>query len=221
MPDLFVPAPAKEEALAAEALPRFFPPVRLPFGPQSPLRVQPLLTPDNYADHVLPLIKSAKSKLYFQNQSIGFAKYNYATFNSLVAALREKIDEGLDVRIILRGDFTPRRMLEALKQRGFDQRRIKFQRNCHNKGIVVDSEAVLVSSHNWTNSGTQFNRDAGLIFFDRRVARYYEEVFLHDWDDLARHEVTDEVATPQLASEESAPPPEGMVRVPWHDYYEY
>lgn len=219
MPDLFVPAPTTEESLE-ESAPRFFAPRRFPFTPQNPLRVQPLLTPDNYADFVLPIIKSAREKLYFQNQSIGFARFNYEMFDALVNALRDKIDEGVDVRIILRGDFAPRRMLDDLKRRGFKESHIKFQRNCHTKGIISDSKITLVSSHNWTNSGTLFNRDAGLIFHDRRIARYYEEVFLHDWDNLARHLVAEEVAPPLVAADSASPPPPGMIRVPWNVYYE-
>jgi phosphatidylserine/phosphatidylglycerophosphate/cardiolipin synthase-like enzyme len=219
LPELLVPAPS------VEALPRYFPPARMTFNSAQKLRVQPLLTPDNYSDEVLRLIESAQEKVYFQNQSIGFAKNNYADFLALIDALRRKMDDGLDVRLILRGDFGPRVMLENLVARGFDSRNIKFQSNCHTKGIVVDSRAVLVSSHNWTNSGTLFNRDAGLIFHNARVARYYEDIFLHDWEHLAEHIVQQEAGAPVVASlagsagQEEATPP-GMVRVPWNVYYE-
>lgn len=218
LPELLVPAPS------AEALPRYFPPARMNFNSSKKLRVQPLLTPDNYAEEVLRLIESAEEKVYFQNQSIGFAKNNYEDFLALVDALRRKMDDGLDVRVIMRGDFGPRVMLENLVARGFHPQKVKFQPNCHNKGIVVDSRAVLVSSHNWTNSGTLFNRDAGLIFHDARVARYYEEIFLHDWERLASHLVTHEVAAPMVAglaraAGEGAETP-GYVRVPWNVYYE-
>jgi phosphatidylserine/phosphatidylglycerophosphate/cardiolipin synthase-like enzyme len=50
----------------------------------------------------------------------------------------------------------------------------------------VDSEAVLVGSHNWTNQGVTANRDASLIFRHPEIARYYERVFLFDWERLAR-----------------------------------
>ena len=33
----------------------------------------------------------------------------------------------------------------------------------HNKGIVVDSKTVLVSSQNWSSAGVLQNRDAGVI----------------------------------------------------------
>ena len=67
--------------------------------------MQPLLTPDNYADHILDLISQAKTTLYFQNQYIKInvdESKNPPKFAALVDALRGKIDDGVDVRIILR-----------------------------------------------------------------------------------------------------------------------
>jgi hypothetical protein len=219
LPDILVPV-ALTEAEEAEFVPRYFPPGRFSFNSQRPLRVQPLLTPDNYADKILQLIETADEKLYFQNQSIGFAKNNYPKFLRLINALRRKAEQGVDVRIILRGDFGPRQMLEALKLKGFKQSWIKFQRNCHTKGIIVDSKVAVVSSHNWTNSGTLFNRDAGLIFYDERIARYYEEIFLYDWNNLARHLITEEIGMPLIADSATTATPPGMMRIPWNVYYE-
>ena len=36
------------------------------------MKVQPLLTPDNYAEHALELIQSAQKSVWFQNQYINF-----------------------------------------------------------------------------------------------------------------------------------------------------
>src|SRR5262249_16573151 len=56
LPDLFVPAEEVEEAVEFAAPPQLFPPLRL----RRRVKVQPLLTPDNYADHALKLIRSAR-----------------------------------------------------------------------------------------------------------------------------------------------------------------
>jgi hypothetical protein len=219
MPDLLVPQSVVESEEAG-FVPRYFTPARFSFTSQKPLRVQPLLTPDNYADQILQLIETANEKLYFQNQSIAFAQNNYPKFLALINGLRRKAEQGVDVRIILRGDFQPRQMLEALKMKGFKESWIKFQRNCHNKGIIIDSKIAVVSSHNWTNSGTLFNRDAGLIFYNDRIARYYEDIFLYDWNNLARHLITEEVGMPLVADSTSTATPPGMMRIPWNVYYE-
>jgi hypothetical protein len=54
--------------------------------------VQPLLTPDNYAEHVVPLIRSATKSVYFQNQSLDARQSgeNGDIFESLLQALLDK-----------------------------------------------------------------------------------------------------------------------------------
>ncbi|HME68372.1 MAG TPA: hypothetical protein VKM54_00685 [Myxococcota bacterium] len=64
LPDLFVPE--EEEAIEFAEPPQFFQPLRL----ERRLKVQPLLTPDNYAENALKLIQSAKQSVLFQNQYI-------------------------------------------------------------------------------------------------------------------------------------------------------
>jgi phosphatidylserine/phosphatidylglycerophosphate/cardiolipin synthase-like enzyme len=169
------------------------------------VRVQPILTPDNFAEHVLPLIKSANERLYLQNQYIKIAKENADEFLALVDAVNDKARAGLDVRVILRDIIGSRDMLEALKAYGFDMQRVRMQRNTHTKGIIVDSKAVLIGSHNWSNDGTLYNRDASLIFFDPEIARYFEKIFLHDWERLARRKILGERRPRREEDEELVP----------------
>jgi PLD-like domain len=74
---------------------------------------------------------------------------------------------------------------ERLQQTGLNLSSVKVQAGVHNKGIVVDSKTVMISSQNWSGDGVLRNRDAGLIIFDEEVAQYYEQVFLHDWQYMA------------------------------------
>jgi phosphatidylserine/phosphatidylglycerophosphate/cardiolipin synthase-like enzyme len=89
------------------------------------------------------------------------------------------------------------------------------QTNIHNKGIVVDSETVLVSSANWSSDGILRNRDAGLIIRNAEVAGYYQQVFLGDWDKRA---TAIKESAPAIVAAPGAATPPGMVRVSWHDY---
>ena len=199
--------------------PRYFSPAHFQFGQDRPLRVQPLLTPDNYASKVTELIESATEKLYFQNQYIALKEENTAEFQGLVDALLAKIDAGLDVRIILRDIGDARKMLEALQYNGFKSSLIKLQRGCHNKGIIVDSSTVMIGSHNWSNDGTTYNRDASLIIHDADVARFYEDVFLHDWSHLATQRATSETAMP-LVLDGTEAVPLGMMTLTWRELYD-
>ncbi|AYM60606.1 hypothetical protein G6L61_24610 [Agrobacterium fabrum] len=50
---------------------------------------------------------------------------------------------------------------------------IKANGQCHTKGIIVDNEAVVIGSHNWSPTGMTTNRDASLIVYDQDVISYF------------------------------------------------
>jgi phosphatidylserine/phosphatidylglycerophosphate/cardiolipin synthase-like enzyme len=56
----------------------------------------------------------------------------------------------------------------------------------HNKGFVVDSAAVVVSSQNFSPAGIRTNRDAGVIIRNAPIAQYFEQIFLSDWNNRAK-----------------------------------
>ena len=95
----------------------------------------------------------------------------------------------------------------------------KVQRNCHTKGIVVDRKKVLLGSQNWSNDGVSVNRDASLLFDDEELARYFADIFDHDWAILAAQDIGPESAPIASAVAGGTTPP-GMVRLSWKDYME-
>jgi phosphatidylserine/phosphatidylglycerophosphate/cardiolipin synthase-like enzyme len=180
------------------------------------VRVQPLLTPDNYQSHVLKLIESAEEQILFQNQSFSILDdpKNDSRYEQLFQALLAKQEEGIDLRIIVRGEFDAEKTVERLKKRGFNTNRIRLQDRCHTKGIIVDRKAALVGSHNWTNQGTLVNRDASLIFFDEEIARYFADIFWFDWKKLARKSVS---GGRRMRVADGREAPAGTVRVSLRD----
>jgi hypothetical protein len=208
-PDLFVP---DEEAEVAEAVPfaappQLFPPLRL----DRRIKVQPLLTPDNYAENALKLIRSAQKSVWFQNQYINFRGTNedFNEFRLLVGAMKEKIDAGLEVRIICR-DMMKQESVDVLVALGFPREVMRFQPACHNKAIIVDGKVVMFGSHNWSNEGVKTNRDASLIFYDQEVAKYLAQVYEYDWERLATAHPT---ATRPRIAHPGEPTPAGHRRV--------
>ena len=151
----------------SQRAPQLFPPLRL----NRLVSVQPLLTPDNYAENALKLIQSAKKSVWFQNQYINFrgTSDDFAEFRMLVGALKDKIDKKIDVRIICR-DMMKQESLDVLIALGFPKEAFRFQPACHNKTIIVDGKVVMFGSHNWSNEGVKTNRDASLIFDDPEIA---------------------------------------------------
>ena len=219
-PDLLIPV---DEFLREEATRRtieVFGPRKFVFTQDQPLTVQPLLTPDNYAEVVVGLLrKRPRERLFFQNQSLNPVKQPEPEFEELMQLLaRYSQDETLDVRLIFRNIGPVRKKLESLQAAGFNMKRVRMQEGCHTKGIIIDSRTVLLGSHNFTNQGVLVNRDASLLIRNDDIAKYYERVFLHDWEQLARDTIREEAVPIPVGSpgaEAARVDGQEYVRVPW------
>src|SRR5215467_14851504 len=58
---------------------------------------------------------------------------------------------------------------------------IRTQPDVHNKGFVIDSRTVVVSSQNFSPAGIYENRDAGVILESPEIAQYFGPIFDADW----------------------------------------
>lgn len=162
-----------------------------------PVTVQPLLTPDPgqhttlYVDKVLALINSAERSVYMQTQYVHPSdKPEDKDFTALVEAMAAAHKKGLDVRLITSQYENTPQWVEKMKEYDLDQV-LHIQERVHNKGIVVDSKVVMVSSQNWSGDGTLRNRDAGLIIENAEIAQYFEQIFMDDWTKRSGVKLTD------------------------------
>lgn len=163
------------------------------FNPQGAIKVTPVLTPDNYMDVIPGFLESATRSIYIEQQYI---RGSHADIIKLLAAIKTARENNpdLDVRIIL-GKLFDEDDFQAEKKNIADLRanfNLKLDENirfidlkrfvhCHNKLIVVDDKAVLVSSQNWSKTGVGTNREAGVLMRYPDVARYYSKIFESDW----------------------------------------
>lgn len=182
-------APVDPEFLEKVTEPEYFGRKTFPVKAGAPVRIQPLLTPDNFLDHVISIVKSAKKTLFIQNQSLALLQpleKNEKKFLELFETILARQEAGVEVRMIFRvmpiDEDAARATKDALVKFGFKKDRIFVLENCHTKGAIIDSKVVIIGSHNWTNQGTIANRDASLIIHDKDIAGYYEEIFLFDWE---------------------------------------
>ncbi|MGJ3701286.1 trypsin-like peptidase domain-containing protein [Variovorax sp. AFSI2.2] len=210
--------PRAEEGLAAVT---YF----APFDETRQFTVQPILTPDNYLDIAIPAIKAARKSILVQNQSLSVppqqADGRYIEFwNTLLSKQRR----GLDVRLIFRlQDRDPtggRVMFEALKDYGFDAKRIRIQRGCHTKGLIIDGKRVMLGSHNLTNMGATTNRDASLLFDDEPLAQYFTGLFVHDWENVAEPLSRRHWRNSELRTADEVSPEEGFQPFEWKAWLE-
>jgi hypothetical protein len=153
-------------------------------------RVRPLLTPFDYQKPILELIQTAQSRFWMQTQYIKVSgREGDEDHDALIAAVAERAKAGVDVKLIT-SEFQTADLIEQLMDAGIDSSLIRIQPHVHNKGMVVDSRHVVISSQNWSSAGTLRNRDAGVILYDNlEAAKYFEEIFLHDWAHMASPEV--------------------------------
>jgi phosphatidylserine/phosphatidylglycerophosphate/cardiolipin synthase-like enzyme len=185
--------------LAAETSPRPPPalskapvPVPAKIFPNLSVKITPLLTPDTlsggagqYITHMMKLIASAKKTLYVQLQYIEASKAT-GDYPALLKAIAARVAAGVDVRLIESLEFGEP-WAEKMKQGGVDlTANIALQPNVHNKGFVIDSSVVVVSSQNFSPDGIQLNRDAGVIIESPAIAQYFEKIFLADWNSKAK-----------------------------------
>lgn len=178
------------------------------------LRVRPLFTPDknSYFDFVAGLVSKAKKSICFENQSLAPKVRDTVYMNELFLILRDQARKLDDVRIIVRGDYSPDDILTNLQAHDFPMQRVRLLSNVHTKGLIVDGEVVVVGSHNWTGQGVRENRDASLVFWDSEIISFYQMLFDYDWSRTSPR--MGPVA--RLAMPAEATPP-GYVRVPWSD----
>ncbi|MGB8192460.1 MAG: phospholipase D-like domain-containing protein [Chitinophagaceae bacterium] len=184
------------------------------FSAEREFTVTPVLSPDNYFEEVLQLVKSAKQELLIQNQTFNAPGESHDKLRELMQAVLQKQEEGVNVKVIFR-NFIPavaRKNIEALMDMGFDASFIKLHSKCHTKGIIVDGETVMIGSHNWSNDGVSVNRDASLIFYDKELAQYFRSVFFHDWDHLARHDIGNDRMDIEMRSGRQPAPP-GKIKI--------
>lgn len=156
--------------------------------------VTPLLTPDRaegnttqgqYLTNILRLIASAERTLYIQLQYIESSN-GAGDYNRLLQAIADRVAAGVDVRLIESAEYGMK-WAEKMKAAGVDlTQNIRLQPNVHNKGFVVDSKTVVVSSQNFSPAGIEQNRDAGVIIASADIAQYYEAIFLSDWNERAK-----------------------------------
>jgi phosphatidylserine/phosphatidylglycerophosphate/cardiolipin synthase-like enzyme len=214
-PDVFVPIEDVVDAAAIAAIVQPVAPKPLPASPRQ-VSVQPVLTPDNYVERVTALLKSAKRSVYLQFAYITYsdARADKAFTDMLEALKKCSNNKKIDTKIIV-GATQAADNVGTLVKNGFNQEVFRQQTNIHNKGIVIDGQAVLVSSANWSSDGVLRNRDAGLIIYDRDVAAYYQNVFLDDWNNRAK---AIRESTPAILAEPNAPTPPGMARISWQDF---
>jgi phosphatidylserine/phosphatidylglycerophosphate/cardiolipin synthase-like enzyme len=147
------------------------------------VRVTPILSPDNYFRLTRELIRSAQTSIDIEQQ------YILAGGPKTRGLLEELADRAGHVRIrILVSPAFPEswtKSVETLEAAGLLDRlraiNLASFTHLHNKGVLVDRKAVIVSSTNWSENSITRAREAGVLVESPAVAGYYARVVDVDW----------------------------------------
>jgi phosphatidylserine/phosphatidylglycerophosphate/cardiolipin synthase-like enzyme len=154
-----------------------------------PIRVLPVLTPDNYVSHVHDLVASARDSIDIVEPYIGPGDKapNVGKILDGIRAARFGNPE-LKVRLIL-GRFRPKDTLERLRSccdwLSANEMRVlnpKSGLNLTNKLLIVDRRVSLLASANWSEAGVSRSREVGLMIDDPEMAADYGRIFEIDWE---------------------------------------
>lgn len=179
----------------AKAYPGFFPAKVF----TEHMTVQPALTPDNYADVLLPLLSNCQTSFWMQTQyikpsskfadDVNLPPQQKSVLENLIASVADLISRNLDVRIIVSTEVSPTMLEHLQEQGGLEGTMIRRQDHVHNKGMLIDGRMVVVGSQNWSTEGVDTNRDASVVIESASMASYWSEIFESDWNNLQlKHE---------------------------------
>jgi len=178
------PTPAAATVLESAAL--YVPPSRLfDIGlATKAVSVYPVVSPVNYFEKIGDLLKTAKQRIWLQQQYITAGN----GVNELLEIVHDKA-KTCDVKIILSPKYPSswNSSVKTLKAAGLygklRAQNLKHVVHCHNKGVLVDDRHVVVSSTNWSENSVTRAREAGLLVTSRELTDYYASVFQLDWDE--------------------------------------
>ena len=163
-------------------------------------RVTPVIAPDT-SSAITGLLESAQESIEIEQAYI--TNESKTGLNPYLATAINASRRGVHVRVLLDSywfnteDEADNDELVALINRIAATEHLPLEARCadleasgfekiHNKGVVVDDRAVLVSSINWNTNSPNFNREAGVIVEHPDVARYFRTVFDADWSPAVR-----------------------------------
>jgi len=160
------------------------------FTPSVPVRITPVVTPENFHETVKQFVRSAKRSIRIEQQYIRGGQDTVEAVLAEISSARREHPELL-IRIIvspkyLYGDIKMK-FLDAMERFEFafdDNFRYLSARHfvhCHNKLIVVDEEKVLLGSQNWSTTGLASNRETSLLVEHAGIAGYFAGIFDSDW----------------------------------------
>lgn len=115
-----------------------------------------------YPDIVIPLLENARHSIRvivydwrFYDSVLGSA---ISKFNNAIVSARKR---GVNVRALVNSDA----VVAQLRALGCEAKRTLLKKTLHTKMLIVDGEAVVIGSHNYTQNAFSFNEEASVLVY--------------------------------------------------------
>jgi phosphatidylserine/phosphatidylglycerophosphate/cardiolipin synthase-like enzyme len=183
-PDVALAEPALSVGTHLEAVATFSPPGKLfdIASAASPVTLLPVVSPGNYLAEVGKALRRAKKRISIQQQYILAGK----GVNDLLKIVHEKATS-CEIRIIVSPKFAKgwQSSVDTLNAAGLGKflraQNLQHVIHCHNKGVIIDDDHVVVSSTNWSENSILRARETGFLVGSKEIAGYFRSVFDLDW----------------------------------------
>jgi phosphatidylserine/phosphatidylglycerophosphate/cardiolipin synthase-like enzyme len=138
--------------------------------------VETVFSPDE-GHEIIELFDSAE-------KSIDIEMYVF-TSRDVVESLERAKSRGVKIRIIIERSTisgSNNQIYQELAAKGFNVRYASDDyKLTHSKFSIIDGKAVLVGSHNFSNSALYKNREASVILHDMETINEFMSIFETDW----------------------------------------
>jgi phosphatidylserine/phosphatidylglycerophosphate/cardiolipin synthase-like enzyme len=141
-----------------------------------PPAISAVFSPEDWQD-IISLMDSAQ-------ESMDIEIYVLSS-RDVVEALERAKARGVGIRIIIERNTIGtgnEDIYRELASKGFNIRYASPEfKLTHSKFMIIDGKAVLVGSHNLSNSALKYNREASVIIRDMAAVEDFIGVFESDW----------------------------------------
>lgn len=133
-----------------------------------------IVSPENSRTRIVELIDEAEVSIDFYAEVI--------RDSGIIAALEDAIQRGVSIRLIVNATVDPEDAdaLAGLSELGVEVRMMDSM-YIHAKAMILDREAALIGSHNYTMTSLDRNREVGMVVNDPAVIKRAMAIYERDW----------------------------------------
>jgi len=141
-------------------------------------KIQPIINKE-IAEKAIPLIENAKKTIevivYEWRWYPGEIGTNIQQFNNAIINAAKK---NVSIRVITQPDSTRK----ILKENGVQVKEFQSRKKIHTKLMIIDSQIIIIGSHNYTKNAFNLNEEVSLITNEPEMVKRSKQYFENIWE---------------------------------------